>query len=100
VETSLKNQIDTKASEMDLQDLKVGDCIFYFYRIKINDKSYLLQVDVSSKASVTELDSVETNLQNQMDSKSSEMDLQTLKVRGIFLYLENSKLMVIPTFAD
>merc|ERR1712008_424521 len=38
-----------------------------------------LKTEVSSKASVTELHSVETNLKNQIDSKASEMDLQTLK---------------------
>ena len=51
----------------------------------------LLQSDVSSKASVTELDSVKTNLKNQIDSKASVMDLQTLKVRDcISVFLQNS----------
>jgi hypothetical protein len=61
----------------------------------------LLQSDVSSKASVTELDSVKTNLKNQIDSKASEMDLQTLKVRDcISFFFTEFKLMVNPTFAD
>jgi hypothetical protein len=47
----------------------------------------LLQSDVSSKASVTELDSVKTNLQNQIDSKAREMDLQALTVRDCISFL-------------
>ena len=51
----------------------------------------LLQSDVSSKTSIAELNSLETNLQNQIDTKASEMDLQTLKVRDCFsLFLQNS----------
>jgi hypothetical protein len=57
-----------------------------------------LQTNLSSKASVTELDSVETSLKNQIDSKSSEMDLQTLKVRGSFSIFKEFKLMVNPIF--
>ena len=49
----------------------------------------LLQSDVSSKTSIAELNSLETNLQNQIDTKASEMDLQILKVRDCtFLFIE------------
>ena len=49
----------------------------------------LLQSDVSSKTSIAELNSLETNLQNQIDTKASKMDLQTLKVRDCtFLFIE------------
>ena len=81
VETNLKNQIDNKASEMDLQTLKVRWSLLLFLQNKFNGKSYFLQTEVSSKASVTELDSVKTNLKNEIDSKASEIALQTLKVR-------------------
>jgi len=57
VKLNLQNQINSKASEVDLQTVKV---------------------DVSSKASIAELHSVKTNLENQINSKASEMDLQTL----------------------
>ena len=77
VETNLKSQIDSKASEMDLQTLKVRDCIYYFYRIQINGKSYFFQTDISGKASLTELHSVETNLQNQMNTKITKMACPT-----------------------
>jgi hypothetical protein len=90
VKTNLKNEIDSKASEIALQTLKVRDCIYSFYRIQISGKSYFLQTDISSKVSVTELDSLETTLKNQIDSKASEIDLQTLKVRrSFFPFLKN-----------
>ena len=90
VKTNLKNEIDSKASEIALQTLKVRDCIYSFYRIQISAKSYIFQTDISSKASVTELDSVKTNLKNQIGSKASEIDLQTLKVRvSFFPFLKN-----------
>ena len=92
--------MDSKASEMDLQDLMVRDCISFFLRIQINGKSYFFQNDVSSKASVAELNSVETNLKNQIDAKASEMDLQTLTVRGSFSLFSEFKLMVKTTFPD
>ena len=45
-----------------------------------------------------ELQSVKLNLQNQIDSKASQMDLQNLTVRGSFSIFIEFKLMVNPIF--
>ena len=47
-----------------------------------------------------ELQSVKLNLQNQINSKASEMDLQTLIVRDCISLFTEFKLMVNPIFAD